>query len=71
MSPMSWHTAPTDADGVRHTHLGAKAGTGYGACRLDIDLSALHTHPDPLGWWRDHLTARGDEVIAMVERLVG
>ncbi|KZS63116.1 hypothetical protein [Mycobacterium ostraviense] len=61
--------APAGPDAVRTTHLGAKSATGYGTCRLDIDLSGLSTHPDPLTWWHEHLAGRADEVVPLLDRL--
>ena len=54
--------APRGADGVRRTHLGAKAGAGYGACVIDTD-PPFGTTGDPLDWWHTHLDTHRDAIL--------
>lgn len=55
--------------GHRTLHLGGKRSVGYGACRLDADLSALGDVAALRGEYEAHLRAHRDQITALLDEV--
>lgn len=61
--------AAPDLSGTRILHLGGKRSAGYGACRLDADLTVLGDVPALRAGYETHLHANADVIVALLDEV--